>query len=97
VLQKSAYTGRTGEKGRDVTSEFVVEEIITFKTTRVLQPREGLTIAVAWSKGVVTDQKLREKVDFILKENVSIKLALTGLILLAGYYFFVLDRGGKRS
>jgi len=95
VLKTAAYTGYSGEKGQDFTSRFDEEGMISFKTTRFLQPKEGFTIAVAWPKGVVPEPKIKEKVDFILKENLSIKAALIGFILLVGYYFIVWFRVGR--
>ena len=45
-----AYTGGLGESG----SDYVVEGKHTVHTTRILKPGEGLTVAMAWKKGVVT-------------------------------------------
>ena len=89
VLKTAAYTGYSGAKGHDFSTRVDEEGMIRFNTTRLLQPKEGLTVAVAWPKGVVAEPKIKEKVDFILKENLSIKAALTGFILLFGYYFIV--------
>jgi|WetSurMetagenome_2_1015567.scaffolds.fasta_scaffold28631_2 uncharacterized membrane protein YgcG len=95
VLKTAAYTGYLGEKGHDFTTPLDEGGMIRFNTTRLLKPKEGFTIAVAWPKGVVTEPKIKEKVDFILKENLSIKAALIGLILLVGYYFIVWFRVGQ--
>lgn len=54
-LQRAAYTGPQGSTASDAA---VVEEKpgeILFRTTRPLEPYEGLTIAVAWPKGVVAE------------------------------------------
>jgi Predicted membrane protein len=95
VLKTAAYTGYSGEKGHDFTTRFESDGMIRFNTTRFLQPNEGFTIAVAWPKGVVPEPKIKEKVDFILKENLSIIAALIGFILLVGYYFIVWFRAGQ--
>jgi uncharacterized membrane protein YgcG len=95
VLKTAAYTGYSGEKGHDFTTRVNEEGMIRFKTTRLLQPNEGFTIAVAWPKGVVPKPKIKGKVDFILKENLSIKAALIGFILLVGYYFIVWFQVGQ--
>ena len=51
--QRAVYTGPQGATGAD--AEVVAEEPgrIVFRTTRPLAPYEGLTIAVAWPKGIV--------------------------------------------
>jgi len=95
VLKTAAYTGYSGEKGHDFTTRLDEGGMIRFNTTRLLQPKEGFTVAVAWPKGVVAEPKIKEKVDLILKENLSIKAALIGLILLVGYYFIVWFRVGQ--
>jgi hypothetical protein len=51
----SAYTGYQGTQGTDFTLQ-LSEHAIIFKTSRGLAPREGLTVAVGWPKGVVYKQ-----------------------------------------
>jgi len=45
-----AYTGGLGETGSDA----IWEGKHTVRTTRTLEPGEGLTVAIAWEKGLVT-------------------------------------------
>ena len=45
-----AYTGGLGESG----SDYALEGKHTVHTTRTLKPGEGLTVAMAWQKGLVT-------------------------------------------
>jgi hypothetical protein len=52
-LRYTAYTGRTGERGRDFRYSVPAGDIVHFETTRTLHPGEGLTIAVAWPKGFI--------------------------------------------
>ena len=47
-----AYTGSRGIAGTDYVEQRD-GNVLTFRTTRPLRPREGLTIAVAWPPGVV--------------------------------------------
>jgi hypothetical protein len=52
LREHAAYTGYQGDRGQD----FMVQPDdtkIVFKTTRGLAPREGLTVAVSWPKGLV--------------------------------------------
>ena len=51
--QTAVYTGPQGARGKDAT---IVEQQpgrIVFRTTRPLPPKNGLTVAAAWQKGVV--------------------------------------------
>ena len=85
VLQSAAYTGPVGADGQDYTLD-ETEGDFGFSTTRVLNPREGLTIAVAWPKGTVTEPDAAEKIGYLLSDNRGLVLALCGLIVLFVYY-----------
>ena len=49
----SFYTGPAGSVGYDAALVEAVPGRLVFRTTRALGPREGLTVAVSWQKGVV--------------------------------------------
>jgi len=49
-IEAVAYTGGLGESGSDA----IWEGKHTVHTTRTLEPGEGLTVAIAWKKGIVT-------------------------------------------
>ena len=55
ILSKTAYTGPIGATGQDwrITSESDIS--ILFETTRTLAPKEGLTVAVGFPKGIVAE------------------------------------------
>jgi hypothetical protein len=42
--------------------------MIRFNTTRLLQPKEGFTVAVAWPKGAA-EPKLKEKADLFKRDE----------------------------
>lgn len=95
VLNQSVYTGRQGAKQ---TNAEVTEQLgsqISFKTTIPLAPREGLTVAVSWPKGVVREPDTRDKVRYFLRENVTAAVGLIGLIILLIYYSIVWAGVGK--
>ena len=54
IIQSAAYTGAQGEKGTDF--RVMAGEGASYRavTTRRLQPNEGFTIAVGFTKGIVT-------------------------------------------
>ncbi len=85
VIQHAAYTGPVGADGKDYAIDETAGDI-GFATTRALAPREGLTIAVAWPKGVVNQPDTAEKVGYLLGDNRGLVVALCGLIVLLGYY-----------
>jgi uncharacterized membrane protein YgcG len=94
ILRYAAYTGYQGDRGHDVTVQ-PGEHDIVFKTTRGLAPKEGLTIAVAWPKGVVHESSGQEKMGFFLQDNMAMALGLLWLVVLLGYYLWVWYRVGR--
>ena len=94
AIQYAAYTGPVGADGQDYTIDRT-EDDLGFSTTRALNPREGLTIAVAWPKGYVTEPDAAEKIGYLLSDNRGLVLALGGLIVLFGYYAAAWWRVGR--
>ncbi len=53
-IRLKAFTGRYGSKGQDYRAWVDRSGRAHFKTTRPLDPKEGLTIVVGWPKGYVS-------------------------------------------
>jgi len=49
----SAYTGPVGSTKQSAEIRRLTDQTVSFKTTRVLGPGEGLTIAVSFDKGII--------------------------------------------
>jgi uncharacterized membrane protein YgcG len=94
ILKYAAYTGYQGEQGHNFTAQ-PGDHDIGFRTTRGLAPREGLTVAVAWPKGVVHEPSGRQKMGFLLRDNVTVAVGLIWLAVLAGFYLWVWYRVGR--
>jgi uncharacterized membrane protein YgcG len=94
ILQSAAYTGYQGGRGHDFTVQTGDHHII-FKTTRRLAPREGLTVAVAWPKGVVHEPSGQERMGFFLRDNVATAIGLIWLFVLLGFYLWAWFRVGR--
>jgi len=95
VIQNAAYTGPKGSSGADFTSQIDVNGNATFKTTRVLNPGEGLTIAVGWPKGLVAEPSAGEKAAATVEDNLSMIYAFVGLLLILAYYLYAWNRVGR--
>jgi len=95
VLDTAAYTGRVGDKGQDFTTALNERGRAAFRTTRPLMPGEGLTIAVAWPKGVVNEPSRLERGLSIWRQNRVVACGAIGLLALAGYYIVVWFLVGK--
>jgi uncharacterized membrane protein YgcG len=94
ILRYAAYTGYQGARGHDVTVRPGDRDII-FTTTRGLAPKEGLTVAVAWPKGVVHEPSGQEKVGFFLRDNQAMAVGFVWLVVLLGFYLWAWYQVGR--
>jgi hypothetical protein len=94
-----AYTGPQGARGKNYTAN-IVDRQAHFRTTRTLNPEEGLTIVVGWPKGFVAPPTRLEKWITLIRANQSVALAAGCLVLALIYYFmtwFMVGRDPKRG
>ena len=75
-----AYTGSRGIAGTDYVEQRD-GNVLTFRTTRPLRPREGLTIAVAWPPGAVGRPAAWRSAVWFLQDNWPLGLPLLALAL----------------
>jgi uncharacterized membrane protein YgcG len=93
--QSAFYTGPQGATGKDAT---VVEQApgrIVFRTTRPLPPRNGLTVAAAWQKGVIAEPGASRRMAWWIWDNLPFVAAGVGLALLLAYYAFAWVKVGR--
>jgi uncharacterized membrane protein YgcG len=89
-----AYTGPQGAQGRDWEAESG-PSLATFRSTRGLGPREGLTLVASWPKGHVAPPGLDQRTGYLLRDAWPAGLVLGGLTILLLYYFAVWHRVGR--
>jgi uncharacterized membrane protein YgcG len=92
--QGAFYTGVQGANGKDAT---IVEQrpgSIVFRTTRLLPPANGLTVAIAWQKGLIAPPGDVAKAGQWLCDNLPLALAGLGLLSIIGYYVFAWRKVG---
>jgi uncharacterized membrane protein YgcG len=84
--QAAFYTGPQDARGQDAA---IVEQRpghIVFRTTRPLPARNGLTVAAAWPKGIVTPPDATRQAGWLLRDNMALAVALIALALVIAYY-----------
>lgn len=94
-IQTAIYTGPQGATGKDAA---IVEQrpgLIVFRTTRPLPARNGLTVAAAWPKGIITPPTQAQLAQYWLADNLPVVVGGIGLLLLLGYYAFAWFRVGR--
>ena len=95
ILRHAVYTGPQGATAQAAEVTEQSGNSISFRTTAPLAPREGLTVAVAWPKGVVTPPNDVDKTLRLVQDNLTLLLAGAGMLLLLGYYLVVWYRVGR--
>jgi uncharacterized membrane protein YgcG len=94
-LKLEAYTGEQGAKGRDYAASADAPSHATFRTTRALAPREGLTIVVGFPKGLVVAPTATERARWFLADNGGVLVGGMGLLLIWAYYLIEWLRVGR--
>lgn len=77
-IRSIAYTGPRGASGADYTEERA-GAFLTFRTTRPLRPREGLTVAVGWLPGAIRGPSALRQAWWWLGDNWPLGLPLLTL------------------
>jgi len=80
----AAYTGPAGSTGSDVEIE-VAGSTVSFQTTRVLDPWEGLTVAVGWDPGAVARPQPPSKFRRVARRGWPMVLPLLTFFLSFGW------------
>jgi uncharacterized protein (TIGR04222 family) len=85
-LKADHYTGRQGSSGKNAEFRITSSKTVDFKTTAGLGPREGLTIALSFPKGIVHEPTSTERLGYFLTDNASALVLLIGLLLPLAWY-----------
>ncbi len=93
-IDVEAYTGPQGAQGRDWEAASG-PSLATFRSTRGLGPREGLTLVASWPKGHVAPPGLDQRTGYLLRDAWPAGIALGGLAALLLYYLGVWHRVGR--
>jgi uncharacterized membrane protein YgcG len=93
--QRSIYTGVEGstQSGARVVEEKPGE--ITFQTTGPLGPYEGLTVAVAFPKGVVAAPSEADRTKWMIADYGPPIVGVLAVLALGTFYFFAWARAGR--
>ena len=86
-LQLEAYTGLQGERGRDYEAE-AREGGASFYTTRSMRAHYGLTIVVAFPKGIIEEPGLAKRAGWWLGDNEGGAAGIGALVLLVAFLWW---------
>ena len=103
ALSSKCYTGSQADTNEDgsITSQTIGEStIIVFKTTRLLLPKQGITISTSWPKGIVKGQGIWQRLKSYIWNNKGVFfLPIAALIsaLLCFFFWFRYGRDPKKG
>src|SRR3954470_19551992 len=80
-LKAEAYTGPVGAQGRSYQA-FTQDGAAAFRSTQPFQPHEGMTIVLAFPKGVVARATALQRARWFLAANGGVLVGLAGACLL---------------
>ena len=95
IQARSFYTGLQGEKGQDARVVGENGNVIVFRTTKQLGTRNGLTVAIAWQKGIVSPPDRFTQAKYFFFDNIAASLSLLGLLTVFFYFFYQWLRYGR--
>lgn len=95
IQARAFYTGAQGEKGTDARVVGENGNVIVFRTTRTLLPRNGLTVSVAWQKGLVSPPGAYLQAVYLFFDNIAISLSLIGFAMMFFYFLYQWLRYGR--
>ena len=95
IKQHAEYTGRQGESGHDAEVVQSTGETYRARTTRMLSPGEGFTVAVGWPKGLVTPPTEIDKAKDTIRDNMGLFAIIAGVLLSFAYYLYAWFRVGR--
>jgi len=96
-IRAIAYTGPAGTAGADYTEDRA-DTYLTFRTTRPLRAREGLTVAVGWPPGAIRGPSAARRALWWLGDNWPFALpplTIAGALIM--WRVYGRDPGGART
>jgi hypothetical protein len=95
AITTDGYTGPHGGKAGDFTSRVDADGVAHFEANSPLGPLNGLTIVVAWPKGLVMEPSPLDRAAWLLKDNMGLLIALAGLAGVLAYAVPAWKRYGR--
>jgi len=90
-----AFTGRFGSTESDADITRTSDNTATFRATREFDSYEGMSVAVKFQKGVLSEPELFNKAAYFLSDNRGLVLPSVALFLVLLYNFFAWDAVGR--
>lgn len=94
-VQLHYYTGPQGSRAQNARARVTDNGTVQFHTTQTLAPREGLTIAVSFPKGLVEEPTTGDRVRDFVRDNRGQGLILLALLGIGIFYYLQWRQKGR--
>lgn len=94
-LQLYDYRGLSGSQDSGAAVDVLNSRTIRFETRQSLPPREGMTVSVAWPRGLIAEPDLEQKARWFLADNAAAVVLLIGWLLPLGWYLWAWNKVGR--
>ncbi len=94
ITSHNAYTGSRGQSGSDYRYQ-AEGDTHTFTATRRFNPREGLTISLAFEKGLIAPPSAADQGWLWWARNGALTILLGSLVGLFGFYYRSFNKVGR--
>jgi len=94
-LQTAVYSGEYGAMGAAARVTVTAGNQVRIETSAPLPPRQGLTIAVGWPKGLVPEPGAAQRARWFLADNGAAIVLLAGWLAALAWYLWAWNRVGR--
>jgi uncharacterized membrane protein YgcG len=95
ISSLEGYVGQPGSTGQAYEASVESGGTATIRTTRALEPGEGLTLVATWPKGLVAEPSAASEMAYLIAHNRGLGVSLAGLLSALGYLLLVWHRAGR--
>lgn len=81
-----AYTGLQGAQGNNYEISYPERNVVVFNTISPLPPNNGLSIVVAWPKGLIKAPGFIDKLHYFIADNRPMIFSIGGYLFLIFFY-----------
>ncbi len=85
ALDVDGWSGPQGAREQGFAAGVAGPGVARWTLTGPLRPREGLTIALSFPKGIVAPPSRADRIGLLLRDNLSLLIALVGLVVLLAW------------
>ena len=91
----SVYTGAQGANESDAKTRTTADNVALFRATRLLFPKEGMSVSVSFQKGILTEPSSTQKGLNFLSDHRKNLFPILAFLLIAFYYYYAWDKVGR--